>query len=111
VPNERTSDGDTLEKEWRWWVAKALGVWTMYALWIAYKFSSRGIVIDARAWSVALAVGFLTIVAQTSISLMIFRDPPKSLLRRLSALAGAIILASLTLVTWVMMPDWFETTP
>jgi hypothetical protein len=111
VPNEPTPDGDTLEREWRWWGAKALGVWAMYALWIAYKFSSRGILMDARAWSVALGVGFLTIAVQTSISLLILRDPPKSLARRLLALVGAIVLASLTLVIWVMMADWLEAKP
>ena len=111
MPNERTADGDTLEKEWRWWGAKVVGVWAIYALWIAYKFSSRGVVMDARAWSVALGVGFLTIAVQSSISLLILRDPPKSLARRLLALVGAIVLASLTLVIWVMMPDWLETRP
>jgi hypothetical protein len=83
----------------------------MYALWIAYKLSSRGIVMDVRAWSVALSVGLLMIFVQTSISLTILRDPPKSLCRRLLALVGTIVLATLTLVTLVMMPGWLEPMP
>jgi hypothetical protein len=64
---------------------------------------------DGRARVVSRpGVGFFTIAVQTSISLLILRDPPKSLARRLVALRGAIVLASLTLVIWVMMADWLE---
>jgi hypothetical protein len=75
-------------------------------LWIAYDFYSRGIVVDARAWAVALGGGPFAIGVRTLFSLMILRDPPRSLSRRLLALVGAIVVVSLSLVIWVLTLGW-----
>jgi hypothetical protein len=93
----------------RW--RKPVALWVMLALWIAYYLSARDIPMGARAWSVAFAGGFLTIGVQTSVSLLILRDPPKSLSRRLLAHAGVIVLVLLSLVTWVLTLGWLEAAP
>jgi hypothetical protein len=106
VPNERPADGETPGKAWYWEMAKALAVWAMLALGIAYKLSARDIVMDARAWSVAVGGGLFAVCVELCVGLMILGDPPKSLTRRLLAHVGVIILVSLSLVLWVLTLVW-----
>lgn len=110
VPNERPADGETPENAWSSAIARLLAVWAFISLWIAYSFYSRGIVMDARAWSTALGGGLLAIGVRIGFGLLILRDPPKSLWRRLLALVAAIVLVSLSLVLWVLAKGWLEAT-
>lgn len=109
--SERTPDGESPKGVLYWTMAKAGVVWGLLTLWIAYRFFARDIPMDARAWSVAFSGGLFVIVVQTSIGQLILRDPPKSLSRRLLTLAGAVVLASFSLVIWVLTLGWLEAAP
>jgi hypothetical protein len=110
VSNERPANSETPGKAWYWAIVRALAVWAMLALWIAYDLSARNVIMDARAWSVALGGGLFAVCVAACVGLMILRDPPESLTRRLLAHVGVIVLGSLSFVLWVLTLGWLGVT-
>jgi hypothetical protein len=112
MPNERTPEGERPTEAWYWTIAKVIVPWTLLtALWLAYALSSRDIPMNARAWSVAFGGGLFITVVRILASLLILRDPPKSLSRRLLSHAGVIVLVCLSFALWVLTLDWLEAAP
>ena len=105
--NERAWEGERPASAWQWAIARVIVPWALLTtLWIAYVLSSRGIPLDARAWSVAFGGGLFVTVVRMLCSLLILGDPPKSLSRRLLAHAGVIVLVCLSFAVWVLTLDW-----
>jgi hypothetical protein len=109
MPDEHTPEGEGPTRVWYSAIARVIVSWTLLTtLWIAYALYSRDIPLGARAWAVAFGLGFFVTVVRIAGSLLIVRDPPKSLSLRLLSHAGVIVLVCLTFAIWVLTLDWLE---
>ena len=111
VPGRLPWEGESPDRTLGWVTKRALAVWVVWGLWYAYGFHSRGIVMDARAWSTAFGASFVALFVWASGSVLILRDPPKSLVWRVLSLAVVIVMVSGSFGLWVQTLIWLGATP
>lgn len=111
VPDTRTSENEGRIKGWVK-LATFIVSWSLLTtLWIAYSFYHRDIPMGALAWSVAFGGGLYVTLARMSCSLLVLRDPPKSIALRMLALAAVIAIVCFSFALWVLTLDWLKPMP
>lgn len=111
LPAKPTSENEAHTEAWYVTLAKViLPSSLLTTLWIAHSFYDRDIPLSALAWSVAVGGGLYVTVARMSCSLLILRDPPKSITLRM-LLAAVIAIVCLSFALGVLTLDWLKPTP